>query len=67
MAGTHRCLHEADLGMKVTKLRAGKRLKLEQEKYREKCMLRYPCKVLIFPVLPLKIRWKKTLLNLAMV
>ena len=54
MAGTHRCLHEADLGAKVTKLKAERQLEHEQEKYREKRALHYPCKALSFLVLPIK-------------
>ena len=38
MTDSHRCLHEADLGMKVTKLRAERQLERELQKHAEKCM-----------------------------
>ena len=38
MTGTHQCLHEADLAMKVAKLRAERQLEHELQKHTEKCM-----------------------------
>ena len=41
MTGSHQCLHEADLGMKMMKLRAERHLEHEMQKHLEKCM--YSC------------------------